>query len=91
MMNVTVSIWYAEGCEECAKACDEVARAGVRDGQVTKITMSVGHRHNHPVAEKTKSIGAQSQSPSTTMPPSGELFEVRDVPNDPPNGFDLNA
>ena len=50
-MNVTVTLWYVVGCEECAAEIERVTRAAVRDIQVTKLTMGSGHRHNHPVEE----------------------------------------
>lgn len=46
-MQVTVSLWYVIGCEECAAEVGRITNAAVRDIQVTKLNLSPGHKHNH--------------------------------------------
>lgn len=46
-MTVTVSLWYVIGCPQCTAEVERVTRAAVRDIQVTKLTLSAGHKHNH--------------------------------------------
>ena len=47
-MTVTVTLWYVIGCPQCGAEVERVTRAAVRDMQVTKLTLSAGHKqHNH--------------------------------------------
>jgi hypothetical protein len=46
-MQVTVSLWYVVDCEICAGEVERITRAAIRDIQVTKLSLTPGHRHNH--------------------------------------------
>jgi hypothetical protein len=100
-MNVTVSLWYVPSCHECVTECDRISKAAVRDHTVTKLTLSAGHRHNHPEAQRSalpKSAAAAAPTTSTTVshdPPSGDLFGSDTMGSGPadttPNGFDTSG
>ena len=67
-MTVTVTLWYVIGCPQCGAEVERVTRAAVRDMQVTKLTLSAGHRHNHdedkpahpPAAAALEAVGQQT-------------------------------
>jgi hypothetical protein len=48
-MTVTVSDYYVVGCPECCLEIERITRSAIRDFQVTKLTFTPGHRHNHDV------------------------------------------
>ena len=58
MLTVTASLWYVTSCPECVAEVERVTRSAVRDGQVTKLTLSAGHKHNHAV-EEAKALAQQ--------------------------------
>jgi len=81
-VTVTVSLWYVLDCPECIAEVERVTRAAVRDMQVTKLTLSAGHKHNHPEAPPETSAHAALESRGQQTLPA-VLTEAAT-----PNGFD---
>lgn len=81
-MTVTVTLWYVLDCAECIAEVERVTRAAVRDMQVTKLTLSAGHKHNHPTAdeEPSRSEALESRGQQTLQAVLAEAAS--------PNGFD---
>ena len=66
MLTVTASLWFVTNCAECCAEVEKVTRAAVRDAQVTKLTLSAGHKHCHPVED----------SKALAPPPSAAALEA---------------
>jgi hypothetical protein len=67
-MTVTVTLWYVIGCPQCMAEVERVTRAAVRDGQVTKLTLSAGHKHNHDEAQAPSTAAVLEASGQQTLP-----------------------
>ncbi|WP_260703358.1 hypothetical protein [Edaphobacter flagellatus] len=68
MLTVTASLWFVTNCAECCTEVEKVTRAAIRDAQVTKLTISAGHKHCHPVEE--------SKGKDLAQPPSAAALEA---------------
>lgn len=81
-MTVTVTLWYVIGCPLCSAEVERVTRAAVRDMQVTKLTLSAGHKHNH------EEEAAASSPAAAALEAAGQQLLVGVVEAAQPNGFD---
>ncbi|HEU5341986.1 hypothetical protein [Edaphobacter sp.] len=79
-MTVTVTLWYVIGCPQCSAEVERVTRAAVRDMQVTKLTLSAGHKHNHE---------ADAPAPAAVLEANGQQRLTVDAAA--PNGFDVEG
>ncbi len=74
-MTVTVTLQYVIGCAQCGAEVERVTRAAVRDMQVTKLTLSAAHKHNHDEAQASPSAvleaSGQQTLPGTVQQSSG--------------------
>lgn len=61
MLTITASLWYVISCPECCAEVEKITRSAVRDAQVTKLTITAGHKHCHAVEDsKDKAIAPPS-------------------------------
>jgi hypothetical protein len=77
--TVTVQTSYRVGCPDCIADAERLAVQGIRDPQVTSLTLRAVPKCDHPTTP---------HPPSTALPGQAVLPGLAEMPHSDVNGFD---